>query len=433
MWRRGPPVHVLCGGASRLLLRRKVHSCGTGMLGALGGGDFVDRPQLQRVDGLEGANRVACGWAHSAAIKNGQLFTFGRTHDMRSALSLAKMARGGSITSWLAQMMTRFGGSSGVESLVPVKVELGYDGEGSGMGDGEDDDWYDMEAGTVGQAGSRAASEARAVDIACGGALTAVVTAAGEVRCMGMNHYGQCGGGHDEPRVWDPEVLLGLGSERAARVALGFQHGIVLTQSGRVFTWGKGERGQLGRGRGARRQTIAHAVKIPTDGAREARVAQVGAGFATCTVRMDDGSVYVWGKVMSLARVDDESEPADDGSTALADEGDDRDEENEFSVGEKLRRGFRDQMSPRQLPFESPVRDMACSQFHTCFRTEDGRLWLAGVRGHGQPQSPALKSRAGSPILDTADSFVVHQPIEVSFSPPASLACTLFSLQLQQR
>ena len=171
--------------------RGAVHSCGNGMLGALGHGNFVGSERFLPVAGLDDTTRVACGWAHSAVIRRGNLYTFGRTHDMRSALSLAKMERGGGITAWLAQMITRFGGSSRVESLAPVQVELGYDGEGSGMGDGEDDDWQDVEAGTIGLSGSRAASEATAVDVACGGALTAVVTAAGEVRCMGMNHYGQ--------------------------------------------------------------------------------------------------------------------------------------------------------------------------------------------------------------------------------------------------
>ena len=32
------------------------------------------------------------------------------------------------------------------------------------------------------------------------------------------------------------------------QVSLGFQHGAALTHNGRVATWGKGERGQLGNG-----------------------------------------------------------------------------------------------------------------------------------------------------------------------------------------
>ena len=374
-----------------------VHSHGSGILGCLGHNSFDDIDEFREVQVLASNKvvQVGAGWAHSAAITaDGRLFTWGRTHDMRSALSLIKMLHAGGMSAWLARAITSAGGRSGVESLEPTEVDLGIDGEGG-------------EAADVVEGKYR--NPARAIAVACGGALTAVVTEAGEVRCMGMNHYGQCGVGHDDARVWHPEPVLGLGKELATSVAVGFQHGLLLTSSGRVFSWGKGERGQLGRGVGARRQTTAHAVPLQVaDGAHKQgdaapKAIKIGAGFGTSTALMSDGTVLVWGKMLSLQEEEDED-------IATSDVGND-DPENIFSAGSKLRR-FRDQMTPRIVEFDGKVTDFACSQFHTCYRTDDGRLWLTGVRRH-----------VGIGGVGDAESMLQHTPLEVPLTGTALEVC----------
>jgi alpha-tubulin suppressor-like RCC1 family protein len=56
----------------------------------------------------------------------------------------------------------------------------------------------------------------------------------GAVYCLGLNHYGQCGAGHDTVRVWEPAKVQGLDGEHIVAVALGFQHGLALTKQGKV-------------------------------------------------------------------------------------------------------------------------------------------------------------------------------------------------------
>ena len=125
------------------------------------------------------------------------------------------------------------------------------------------------------------------VEVRCGAGLTAVRCASGALYLFGLNGFGQCGGGAETMTEFAPVRALGgldptpprpPGSPRpaamtarereaaavAAReaaqnlpplcpeqgvvsVALGFQHGAAVTAAGAVLTWGKGERGQLGR------------------------------------------------------------------------------------------------------------------------------------------------------------------------------------------
>ena len=77
----------------------------------------------------------------------------------------------------------------------------------------------------------------------------------------------------------------------------------------------------------------------------------------------------------------------------------------------KLRR-FRDQMTPRIVEFDGKVTDFACSQFHTCYRTDDGRLWLTGVRRH-----------VGIGGVGDAESMLQHTPLEVPLTGTALEVC----------
>jgi alpha-tubulin suppressor-like RCC1 family protein len=111
--------------------------------------------------------------------------------------------------------------------------------------------------------------------VAASAGLTAVVSPSGRLYTLGVNNYGQCGVGFDSNNVWTPTPVVGLTSREAEEeeepaavdaplnrprgrsllsqqefpivsVSLGLQHGMALDSQGQVYTWGKGERGQLG-------------------------------------------------------------------------------------------------------------------------------------------------------------------------------------------
>jgi alpha-tubulin suppressor-like RCC1 family protein len=222
----------------------------------MGHGGFDDELTAQKIDLGEGTEikQVAAGWGHSAVLTHdGDVLIFGRTHDFKSVLSLASMhAR----LPWLVYLQNWASGGSGVESLDPELVKL-PEGEIS-------------------------------VSVACSAAFTAIVTESGKVFCFGMNHYGQCGIGNDNVRVWEPTEVKGFGDEHVVQVSLGFSHALAVTESGRVFSWGKGERGQLGRPEN-KVKLVAEPITT-TEETHLLNVVEVGAGFSHSMART--GTLY---------------------------------------------------------------------------------------------------------------------------------------------
>jgi alpha-tubulin suppressor-like RCC1 family protein len=98
-------------------------------------------------------------------------------------------------------------------------------------------------------AAGEAAPRERVVAVACGGAHTLALTAAGDVYAFGAGAQGQLGGG-GTGAVGVPRRLRALTTSGVlcARIAAGEAHSAALTTDGRALVWGAGAQGQLGRG-----------------------------------------------------------------------------------------------------------------------------------------------------------------------------------------
>ena len=96
--------------------------------------------------------------------------------------------------------------------------------------------------------------------VKCSGGLTVAKTMSGELYAIGANRYGQCG--IDDKVIFNLEPRRVALIDSASRFDLGFQHGVALTDEGKVFVWGKGLRGQLGQGREIERSLIPIEVKF---------------------------------------------------------------------------------------------------------------------------------------------------------------------------
>lgn len=139
---------------------------------------------------------------------------------------------------------------------------------------------------------------------------------------------------------------------------------------GRLFAWGKGDRGQLGLGDN---EAYKRPVQLRgrNDELRHVKFCDVDAGFSHSAavsgevwkqyhythcdcLGSEDGRAWIWGKYQSTELASSRHSPADE-------------------------------WYPRQLnlPTTAPAIAVSCGQAHTTFLTADGRVWMTGVRGRG--------------------------------------------------
>ena len=123
--------------------------------------------------------------------------------------------------------------------------------------------------------------------ISAGDAHTCMLTASGGVRCWGDNRYGQLGDGTDISRAHAVDVV-GLG-DKVVSVEAGENQTCALTAAGGVKCWGLNESGQLGDGTSEDSLTPVEVM-----GLGSGVVSVSTKGMRACAVTAA-GSVYCWG------------------------------------------------------------------------------------------------------------------------------------------
>uniref|UniRef100_A0A7S1FW52 Uncharacterized protein n=2 Tax=Corethron hystrix TaxID=216773 RepID=A0A7S1FW52_9STRA len=123
-------------------------------------------------------------------------------------------------------------------------------GEDGQRGDGRTD--WDPSPGS---AGGRPAASAlplpggrRAAQIAAGANHSVVLAEDGTAYACGSDEYGQCGGTGEEDCVAELRRLEVPGGGRVVGVSAGYTHTVLRDADGRIFTLGQNENGQLGLG-----------------------------------------------------------------------------------------------------------------------------------------------------------------------------------------
>lgn len=248
----------------------QVYTCGEGFLGCLGHGDFSDCEVPKHVEVLASTKvrKVSAGWTHSAAVSSdGQLLVWGRPYDFKGSLRLNNMNR---LLPFLVAAVNAFSSTSEVLAqpvIVPLAPGAPRSNKPGNLTRPPPSNIKALRTSTVARRHTASShqsvnsfSDSRVVDVACSAALTVALTQDGRVYCMGQNRWAQCGQGPKGPaHVFEPVPVGGeLVKERVVSIAVGFQHVLVLCQSGLVYGWGKGERGQLG--------TNGGSEEVPTQG-----------------------------------------------------------------------------------------------------------------------------------------------------------------------
>lgn len=129
--------------------------------------------------------------------------------------------------------------------------------------------------------------------VAAGQGHTAVVTETGRLYTFGCERFGQLGSGVHAAAAYLPVHVthVPLRRQRVVLVSTGDTHTAVVTAMGNVFTCGMGGSGQLGLG-----TRTMERVPRPVRGALVGRrVVSVAAGAAHTVVATVEGEVYAWG------------------------------------------------------------------------------------------------------------------------------------------
>lgn len=86
---------------------------------------------------------------------------------------------------------------------------------------------------------------AKAAAVSCGEQHTIILTVDGEVLTMGVGEYGRLGTGSSSD-INVPTSVDALENEEIVQVAAGSNHSLALSASGKIFSWGRNDMGQLG-------------------------------------------------------------------------------------------------------------------------------------------------------------------------------------------
>jgi RCC1 and BTB domain-containing protein len=134
-------------------------------------------------------------------------------------------------------------------------------------------------------------SGVRIVSVACGGHHTIAVTATGKVYSWGYNNCGQLGTGgtvnHTAPCRVDGGALEGVASVSAS---CGHACSFTISQQGELFSWGYNGNGQLGIGSNSS-QSLPCRLKLP----EHTLIGQVVCGHSHTMCLSDEGGLYSWG------------------------------------------------------------------------------------------------------------------------------------------
>lgn len=318
------PCLRICRKITRLYNFRKsstrfvvtVYSKGTGVFGALGHGDLYDSYKFCKVDLDDNiVHRIATGWGHSALATTKGLLIVGRPYDFISLLRINRLHK------TFFPILGRI--ASGITAWFGDKGGLYVDPR-----------WF---------------SNLNISNVSSSAGLTVFITSDGLAYAFGGNRWGQCGVDSEKHlHIFSP-TQIGLPSP-VQLVDTGLQHVIVLACDGKVYTWGKGERGQLGNGE---RENHHNSIHIPFD----KKAVHVSAGFSHSAVILEDGSLFVWGKGLSTITKEKNS-----GRLRL----------------------FEDQLVPRHvaIPGNRKAVQVVSSNFNMVIVAEDNSLWALGLGEH---------------------------------------------------
>lgn len=129
-------------------------------------------------------------------------------------------------------------------------------------------------------------------EVCCGNEHSLAVTIQGNVYAWGNNRSKQLGIGYNSPNfVNQPTRVYNVGS--VTNVSCGYEHSVALTEAGELYSWGHGEGGLLGHGELDDQAVPKMIVEFKK---RNLTVSKVCCGGLHTLAIAGDGEVFTWGR-----------------------------------------------------------------------------------------------------------------------------------------
>jgi len=335
---------------------------------------FRENPPVRVYDGT--VKQVAAGWGHTAVLDNSdRVHWIGRPHELQSLLRLNRLP------AWIRNPIARNINTqrrSQQNSIVTSIIGFAT-GSGKEHPSQKDITWDDARALTFlpDWTPLEISMEPRgAAKIAANAGLTAILGKSGTLYMVGLNNRGQCGVGKLSNNTWTPQRVSGLTTakiganadghveqeEPMVDVSLGLQHGLALSISGNVYSWGKANRGQLGREVTSDQDTFANVVVA-------SKATQIACGMHHGVYLTTENEIYLWGKNMS---VDEETKKMKDAKSP-----------------QRLMPISKNNNNAKQ------IMQISCGSHHVSVLLEDGSVYAYGI------------------AADISDAPVVLEPVEL--------------------
>ena len=130
--------------------------------------------------------------------------------------------------------------------------------------------------------------------VAAGEGFTVALDKDGKVYTWGKNDLGQLGDQGKENRIVPTEITFDFGnpSNYITRIETGNGHTVAVDNTGKVWTWGRNDLGQLGNGT---RNNSNKPVQVNLPDSTKA--VEIGVGETTSYALDKDGHIYAWGNI----------------------------------------------------------------------------------------------------------------------------------------
>ncbi|KAJ0400988.1 hypothetical protein P43SY_003542 [Pythium insidiosum] len=125
--------------------------------------------------------------------------------------------------------------------------------------------------------------------VVCGSRFTVALTTRGALFAWGKNDYGQLGTGDNRAQI-EPRLIEALAGVSIVSVATKGSHVLARTSDGQVYTWGRGDEGQLGHG-----DRLSTAQPRLVQALARQRVHLICAGRSHSVAVTSEGAIYSWG------------------------------------------------------------------------------------------------------------------------------------------